>query len=34
VILAYDEIVTILTLEMNHMDEFFFQSFLFLHFIS
>jgi hypothetical protein len=29
VILAYDEIVTILTLEMNHMDEFFLSFFLF-----
>ena len=34
-ILAYfEELVTILTLEMNHMDEFVFRFFLFLHFIS
>jgi hypothetical protein len=29
VILAYDEIVTILTLEINHMDKFFLSFFLF-----
>jgi hypothetical protein len=38
VILAYDEIVTILTLEINHMDQFFLSfcllMFLFWHFIS